>query len=143
MHTIFTAVTIVGQFNFFLLNESGKTPKVMVKLIVVPTCIAEATATIQKLNSDNASGASAAVGAAEAESRQLKEQLAILHKVVAGMLIICLSIQKSLSVLNIYCYFYLSCLNCFESFSASSCPTIFSCSIFQFVVDSLLRSVQI
>ncbi|KAL4238234.1 hypothetical protein ACF0H5_002946 [Mactra antiquata] len=43
----------------------------------------EATSTIQKLNSDNASGASSAVGAAEAESRQLKEQLAILHKVVA------------------------------------------------------------
>ncbi|XP_053397279.1 serine/threonine-protein kinase MRCK alpha-like isoform X2 [Mercenaria mercenaria] len=43
----------------------------------------EATATIQKLNSDNASGASAAVGAAEAESRQLKEEVAILHKVVA------------------------------------------------------------
>jgi len=44
----------------------------------------EATATIQRLNSDNASGASAAAGAAEAESRQLKEELAILHKVVAG-----------------------------------------------------------
>ena len=29
-------------------------------------------------------GTSAAVGAAEAESRQLKEELAILHKVVAG-----------------------------------------------------------
>ncbi|XP_052766310.1 serine/threonine-protein kinase MRCK alpha-like isoform X3 [Mya arenaria] len=43
----------------------------------------EATATIQRLNSDNASGASAAAGAAEAESRQLKEELAIMHKVVA------------------------------------------------------------
>ncbi|XP_052270982.1 serine/threonine-protein kinase MRCK alpha-like isoform X3 [Dreissena polymorpha] len=43
----------------------------------------EATSTIQRLNNDNASGASAAVGAAEAEIRQCKEEVAILHKVVA------------------------------------------------------------
>ena len=44
----------------------------------------EANGTIQKLNTESASGVSAAVGAAEAESRQLREELAILHKVVAG-----------------------------------------------------------
>ena len=36
------------------------------------------------MNTESASGVSAAVGAAEAESRQLREELAILHKVVAG-----------------------------------------------------------
>ena len=50
--------------------------------------ITEANATIQKMNTESASGVSAAVGAAEAESRQLREELAILHKVVAGMLIL-------------------------------------------------------
>ena len=39
------------------------------------------------MNTESASGVSAAVGAAEAESRQLREELAILHKVVAGKLI--------------------------------------------------------
>ena len=50
--------------------------------------ITEANATIQKMNTESASGVSAAVGAAEAESRQLREELAILHKVVAGKLIL-------------------------------------------------------
>ena len=40
------------------------------------------------MNTESASGVSAAVGAAEAESRQLREELAILHKVVAGKLIL-------------------------------------------------------
>ena len=44
----------------------------------------EANSTIQKLTTESASGVSAAVGAAEAESRHLREELAILHKVVAG-----------------------------------------------------------
>lgn len=43
----------------------------------------EANSTIQKLTTESASGVSAAVGAAEAESRHLREELAILHKVVA------------------------------------------------------------
>ena len=42
----------------------------------------ETTATVQRLTSE-ASGAAAA-GAAESESRHLKEEIAVLHKVVAG-----------------------------------------------------------
>lgn len=42
----------------------------------------EATVTIQKLNSGEIN--SAASGAAESEVRQLKEEISVLHRVVAG-----------------------------------------------------------
>ena len=59
-------------------------------MYIVFMYLAEANATIQRLNNDNASGASAAVGVAEAETRQLKEEVTILHKVVAGrILVVC------------------------------------------------------
>ena len=57
-------------------------------MYIVFMYLTEANATIQRLNNDNASGASAAVGVAEAETRQLKEEVTILHKVVAGRILV-------------------------------------------------------
>jgi len=44
-------------------------------------CIVEATSAIQKMNSGEVNGLTAA---AESEIRQLKEEIAVLHRVVAG-----------------------------------------------------------
>lgn len=49
----------------------------------------EATMTVQRLNSGEVNGIAAA-GAAESENRQLKEEIAVLHRVVAGnILLLC------------------------------------------------------